>query len=65
MCSLANDLPMSSYATLFFNKNSILIQIIVVICQDIAWFDDPNHETGILSSHLAMEASLVQGVSTS
>ncbi|GFO14578.1 multidrug resistance protein 1 [Plakobranchus ocellatus] len=29
--------------------------------QNIAWFDDPDHETGILSSHLAMEASLVQG----
>ncbi|KAK3766077.1 hypothetical protein RRG08_002313 [Elysia crispata] len=29
--------------------------------QNIAWFDDPNHETGILSSHLAMEATLVQG----
>ncbi|RUS91668.1 hypothetical protein EGW08_000641 [Elysia chlorotica] len=29
--------------------------------QDIAWFDDPDHETGILSSQLATEASLVQG----
>ncbi|RUS77640.1 hypothetical protein EGW08_014600 [Elysia chlorotica] len=29
--------------------------------QNIGWFDDPRHETGILSSHLAMEASLVQG----
>ncbi|GFR58628.1 multidrug resistance protein 1 [Elysia marginata] len=29
--------------------------------QNIAWFDDPNHETGVLSSHLAMEATLVQG----
>ncbi|KAK3742595.1 hypothetical protein RRG08_023427 [Elysia crispata] len=29
--------------------------------QNIAWFDDPSHETGVLSAHLAMEASLVQG----
>ncbi|RUS91669.1 hypothetical protein EGW08_000642 [Elysia chlorotica] len=29
--------------------------------QNIAWFDDPSHETGVLSSHLAMEATFVQG----
>ncbi|GFR58639.1 multidrug resistance protein 1 [Elysia marginata] len=29
--------------------------------QNIGWFDEPEHETGTLSSHLAMEASLVQG----
>lgn len=29
--------------------------------QNIAWFDDPDHETGVLSAHLALEAAFVQG----
>ncbi|KAK3779552.1 hypothetical protein RRG08_045298 [Elysia crispata] len=29
--------------------------------QNIGWFDDPDHETGVLSSQLAVEASTVQG----
>ncbi|RUS90225.1 hypothetical protein EGW08_002006 [Elysia chlorotica] len=32
-----------------------------ILRQNIAWFDDPRHETGVLSSRLATETSVVQG----
>ncbi|GFO46405.1 multidrug resistance protein 1-like protein [Plakobranchus ocellatus] len=34
---------------------------ILVARKNIGWFDDPDHETGVLSSQLAVEASTVQG----
>ncbi|XP_059178858.1 ATP-dependent translocase ABCB1-like [Physella acuta] len=33
-----------------------------ILRKNIAWFDDHRHETGILSTQLAVEASVVQGV---
>ena len=33
--------------------------------QDIAWFDDAENETGKLTARLSLEASAVQGVSSS
>ena len=44
-------------------KNIIGLKSVVIFLQEMAYFDDPLHSTGALTTALSTHASAVQGVS--